>query len=422
MNPQQWLNIIKQNPIAFGLENGFKDLTDMHNDWIKSFLFEERDQTLQAHRGSYKTTCLSIAIAVMVVVYLDKSIILFRKTDDDIKEIVSQVKKLLYSAMMQQMAVDLYGKKLYLNKDSVSEINTSLYQGKRGSSQLVALGIKSSITGKHGDIIITDDIVNLEDRQSKAERNRTKRVYQELQNIKNPGGRFINTGTPWHIEDCFTLMPNIRKFDINDTGMLSHEQIQTLRKNMTPSLFAANYELLHIADEEQLFTAPIIDDGSHSDLIYDGVCHVDAAYGGDDGTAFTIAKERGDKIYVFGKLWKKHVDDVLSDIEGYRSIYRAGTLYNENNADKGYLLKQVKRPRIGYHEDTNKFIKISTFLRRHWQDIIFIKETDDEYIRQILDYTENAEHDDAPDSLASLIRVMKKGGKMQTLSRRELGI
>ena len=52
----------------------------------------------------------------------------------------------------------------------------------------------------------------------------------------------------------------------------------------------------------------------------------------------------------------------------------------------------------------NKYIKISTYLRENWSKIIFVKDTSKEYINQILDYTENAEHDDAPDSLASLIR------------------
>ena len=59
----------------------------------------------------------------------------------------------------------------------------------------------------------------------------------------------------------------------------------------------------------------------------------------------------------------------------------------------------------------NKYIKISTYLKSNWSRIIFIKGTDTEYINQILDYTENATHDDAPDSLASLIRetINKQG-------------
>jgi len=63
----------------------------------------------------------------------------------------------------------------------------------------------------------------------------------------------------------------------------------------------------------------------------------------------------------------------------------------------------------------NKYFKISTYLKSNWDRIIFIKETDKEYINQILDYTENAEHDDAPDSLASLIRETIKKSKWEVL-------
>src|SRR5699024_8143197 len=103
---------------------------------------------------------------------------------------------------------------LIIVKTTYSEIDTNLKTTNRGSSQLVGLGIGASITGKHADIVATDDIVNLKDRASKAERDRTKLAYMELENIRNNGGRFINTGTPWHKEDAISIMPNQKKFDV----------------------------------------------------------------------------------------------------------------------------------------------------------------------------------------------------------------
>jgi hypothetical protein len=60
-----------------------------------------------------------------------------------------------------------------------------------------------------------------------------------------------------------------------------------------------------------------------------------------------------------------------------------------------------------------KFIKISTYLRKYWNDIIWLEETDADYINEILDYTENAQHDDAPDSASCMIRKFK--GKREWL-------
>ena len=406
------LDIIKNDPVMFGRWSGFTDLEDIHNEWIKSFLFVSEDQTLLGHRGSYKTTCLSVAIALMIVTKPDKNIIFFRKTDTDVIEIILQTQKLLKNDYFQRLVYELYGVALEFKKESAYEIDTNLRTNTRGSSQLIGMGIKTSITGKHADIVITDDIVNIKDRISKAERDYIKLQYQELQNIKNRGGRIINTGTPWHKDDAISEMPNVKRYSVYDTGLIDMDQQQQLRDKMTSSLFAANYELKHIADADAMFTSVKIDDGKLTTKIFNGVCHIDASYGGADGTAFTVIKEQPDgTILVYGRLWQQHVDDVLEVIEQEREHYKAGTLYNEKNADKGYLNKKIKSPTKNYHEKMNKYVKISTHLKGVWSKIVFIAETDSEYINQILDYTENATHDDAPDSLASLIReTVNKGG------------
>jgi hypothetical protein len=54
----------------------------------------------------------------------------------------------------------------------------------------------------------------------------------------------------------------------------------------------------------------------------------------------------------------------------------------------------------------NKYIKITTFLRKWWPRIVFLEGTDPEYIDQILDYTE---HDDAADSAACVCRILDEG-------------
>ena len=409
-----YLDLVKHRPVAFGNEAGFTDLTTIHDEWIKSFLFASDDRTLQAHRGSYKTTSLAVAMALMIIIYPGKNQIFLRKGDDDVKEIIVQVAQMLHADIFQDLSRELYGVPIQFTKQSAFEIDTNLKATSRGASQLLGIGSKSTLTGKHGDIIITDDIVNIDDRISNAHRERTKYTYQELENVKNRGGRFINTGTPWHKDDAFQLMPNITQYDAYSTGLMTEAEIQHLRSKMTPSLFAANYELKHIADEDALFTSPIIDDGSNTEKIYNGVAHIDAAYGGSDDSAFTILnRHENGKIYVYGSLKQAHIDDVLPEFERKRELYRAGTLYNELNADKGYLAKKIKRPVKTYHEKMNKYIKISTYLREEWENIVFIKGTDPEYINQILDFTENATSDDAPDSLASLLRETQSNLKVQ---------
>ena len=60
----------------------------------------------------------------------------------------------------------------------------------------------------------------------------------------------------------------------------------------------------------------------------------------------------------------------------------------------------------------NKHLKISTFLRKWWGNVVFLEGTDKSYIAQILSYTQDAEHDDAPDSAACVARYYdRKSGQ-----------
>lgn len=407
MTREAAIAILLNEPVKIGYAVGFDKLTALHNRWIIEMIRGTNDKTLQAHRGSYKTTCVSIALACIFVLLPNKKTLFLRKTDADVKEVIRQVRNILLSPPMQEAARLIHGKDMVLITQTASELSSNLPGDSKGTSQIVAMGINGSITGKHFDRIFTDDIVNVQDRTSKAERDRTKIVYQELQNIRNRGGRILNTGTPWHKEDCFSLMPNIERYDCYSTGLISKEQLQIIREAMTASLFAANYELRHIASDDVIFTSP--QTGADPALAEQGICHIDASYGGEDGTAFTICRKSGGKYYIYGRLWQKHVDDCLPEIIRLRKAFNAGIIYCERNADKGYLAKALrdKGERADtYQEKMNKFVKITSYLKSEWKNVVFVAGTDAEYINQICDYTENAEHDDAPDSAASIVRKL----------------
>lgn len=411
---KDWLDLIYDEPYKIAQALGFDLITELHNTWLKDMIFGEEDETLLAHRGSYKTTCVSVAFALIMIIFPNLNIIFTRKTDDDVKEIVNQTNKILKSNLIAYIVLKLYNKKIQLLEENAFSITTNLKTATKGASQLLGAGIKTSLTGKHADLVFTDDIVNLKDRISKAERDEIKLRYQELQNIKNRGGRIFNTGTKWHKEDAIeTYMPNIKIYNCYETGLIDRKGIEKIRQSMTPSLFAANYELKHIADEEALFDNPNFT--NDKTLIFEGINHIDASYGGSDGTAFTGCKKQSNGTFIMiGKRWNKHVDDCLSEIYKLIDYYKLGTTYCEKNADKEYLAKQIrkdKRPVETYSESTNKFIKISTWLRKYWHRIYWLEDTDMDYINEILDYTENAEHDDSPDSASSIIRQLEGKGQ-----------
>ena len=406
------LGLLLDHPIKFAHLLGFTKLIDIHNEWIKEMVRGREDKTKQASRGTYKTTCVSFALAIIIICLPRKKTLFMRKTDTDVKEVIKQVKKILADPHTLYIIQCIYGVNLQFTTENATEINTNLSTDVRGTSQLVGMGIGSSLTGKHFDFIFTDDIVNINDRVSRAERDRTKLMYQELQNIKNRDGKIFNTGTPWHPDDAFVLMPNIERYDCYHPEIkkvISAEELEKIKNSMLPSLFAANYELRHIASENVIFISPQL----HGDpaKCEQGSMQVDSAYTGEDFTAWSVMNKVEGKYYLYGKMKRKHVEDCYEEITADYERFMCGKCYTEDNADKGFTAKEFRKHGmrvVAYHENMNKYLKIVTHLKAIWEDLVFVEGTDREYINQICDYFEDADHDDAPDSAASLARIFYK--------------
>ena len=401
------VNALRENPTAFASRLGFPLLTNLHRDWCREMVFGKSDHTLQAHRGSYKTTTVSVALWLLILLRPNSQMAFFRKTDTDVKEILEQVKKMLRTDVTQYLSEGLWGLSCHITTDNMLEVSTSLSSDARGGAQLTGMGIGGSLTGKHYDLIFTDDIVNLKDRGSRAERERTKDAYREIKNLVNRGGKIFNTGTPWHPQDAFELMPEPEKWAWDQTGLMTQEQYDEIAKVTTPSLLAANYQLRHIPSDDVIFTDPKT--GAGHEKVYNGICHVDAAYGGEDYTAFTAMRYEDGTYYVYGRLWRKHVSDVAGQIKADHTRLMLGRLHIETNADKGYVARDFKAigiPVVPYNEVMNKTIKIETYLKQAWPSIVFVNGTDQEYINQICDWTAEAEHDDAADSAACCARIL----------------
>ncbi len=414
----QIVEVLKNDPKRFGHYLGYDKLTDIHNVWHKIVWRSKVDQTLMSHRGSYKTSGLLIIGAVIhMIINPAESLCIMRKEySDHVRPAVKEIGKLMQSDKVRDIIKRIY------NIDPVieatdSEINTNL-SAKRKGLALKGVSLKSSLTGLHFDKIITDDICTIKDRISKAEREYTILIYQELQNIRNPGGTISNIGTPWHKDDVYSIMPKAHRYSIYDTNLpeFTKEHINNLKSGgMTHSLFAANYELKHIADEDSLFPDP--KKGDHPQgLPYK--MHIDAAYKGADTIAVTLMAKANDHLFAIGWVFPGNIEDHYSDIHALWLRYRAGTLLMEDNADKGLSATQFRKlgiPVSSYHEKENKHVKIIGHLYRDWKRIIWHNDTDNAYLDQIVSYIEGEGPDDAPDSAACLCRHFGKGRNVSKL-------
>lgn len=198
-----------------------------------------------------------------------------------------------------------------------------------------------------------------------------------------------------------------QRYRIDDNPFLDPSFVTELKKEYNgTSLYDRYIEGMWAASDGALFiTYPeYFNDPS---LLFDGKAHIDAAFGGSDGSAFTCARRDGDTIYMYGLLRQKHIDTLTDLFSTEARRLRCSPILIETNADKGFIAKEMRKNGDiirTYDETMNKFYKIATFLRKWWRNIRFLKGTDRAYIEQIMSYCEGAEHDDAPDSAACLCR------------------
>jgi hypothetical protein len=412
------INKLISNPHELAKLCGFKDLNEIHSEWIKLCWYgSPKHIALQASRGSYKTSSVIIfGCALNALLRPERSCAVVTKNEAASSAALSAIYKTVASGAMRNfyylMTGDSYAA---LNKNQRS-LSLSTYNSNSPEGQISAIGIKGSVTRKHFDDIVIDDIITIEDRLSAKEREYTLEILRELtNNIAKPNSRIIFTGTPWHKEDAWNYIKSfcgeIHKYPISSLDFIPKEKIQAARETLTPPLFAINYELEIKRDESLLFHEPkrgAVPIGEWAPII-----HVDASYGGADTTAATIT----DGVHLHGVTRRGHVIDHIQEINALADKYGARVGYCEDNGDKGFLARELRKGSKvkwrAYHESQNKEYKITTYLFSKWKDIIVSNDTDSEYLDQILEFSEiSTGRDDAPDSAASALRELTRKGNI----------
>ena len=234
-------------------------------------------------------------------------------------------------------------------------------------------------------------------------KSRMDRPYSLFDGTCNPEGpdhwlyAFLNSGADVYAQT----------YTLDDNPYLDPAVVASLKREYAGTVLYDRYIMgLWVSAEGALFTTcPEAD--ADPEVLRDGVAHVDAAYGGADGTALTLGRREGGTLYLYGRLWQAHVDTALDAIVGLCRSMRCAPVLCERNADRGYLARELRRRGAEartYFEKLNKHTKIGAYLRKWWSGVRFVKGTDRAYISQILSYTEGAAHDDAPDSAACVAR------------------
>jgi len=407
-------NLIDQ-PHLLGHLLGYDRLKTIHSDWIKYVWGTTDDVNLQAHRGSYKTTAITIVGMIWYHLFNPEDRILLSRKNykgacNTIVEMIGHYRR----PVMREIYRRLWGIENFKLPTARKErivLPTKQRSSKEGSVD--ASGIDTSVTGLHYERQIDDDVVAREDKESKAARLATIAYYHEQQNLRNPGGCVDVIGTPWHKNDLWSILEGIMKFPLGTPGMnipgFTEAYIRKLERALTAQLMACNYHLIHIAESDRIFPDPVKGDWPKE---LQPRAYLDPAFGGENTTALTMIGNYRRQWYARGWVWPMDVTQLYQKIVNMLEQYKNGTLYVEDNADKGASARDLaqKWPAVERRtESMNKHTRIVTFAKQHFHKLIWAHDTQTEYMSQIIDYAEGEEPDDAPDSLAGMIRELAIG-------------
>jgi len=195
----------------------------------------------------------------------------------------------------------------------------------------------------------------------------------------------------------------------------SIDEIQKIREAAGETIFQALYMQEPVDSVERLFTDPKFGEAPRGMRL---MAYLDPAFGGADYSAFTAGgMDRGDGddglIYITrGHIWRNSIDVTYNKVEKYCKDLGISVLYVESNQAQVALGHEFRRRGIIVKDIAStipKHVRIQNNVKLNWDGIRFSRGVDQDYLKQVLLYSELARHDDAPDSLSGLIKALGPG-------------
>jgi len=408
------LTIAKYPATTLGKLSGFPDFTTLHDRWVlHCWKGDGRHKKLTASRGCFKTSaCTIVGTIWWLLFHPNESVLILRKSFEDASSVLTAICKIMEMPEIRELFAFAHGEAWTYSIKRKDCVDFSFRRSAGKDLSITAKGLDGSLTGVHCSAAILDDVVTIKDKLSAAERKRTELILRDVYTSIIDRGRGVTIlGTPWHPLDALSTIPieDSMSFNIYECNLFTPEQIAEKRKTETAVGWASQYEMRHISGESNPF-ADLKETTWQTTGIDKVYAHVDTAYGKGDFCAVTIGAKRfnGD-IQIVGLCTKLSISDWLPFLVDKLKFYRVKKVFVEDNCDKGWTSSRLKERGLlvgSYLESTQKVHKISTFITEAWDDCYFdTNQSDEQYLAMISGWDPTTDYDDAPDSLASLIRA-----------------
>jgi len=425
----------------------FEMLTEkIHKRWSDALMNSSKRRKLYLKpRGTYKTSLYSISYPLWRIIRNPnlRIAICGNSSENACDHVRAIQKQILYNDKLINLFGNLYNKKLNWTQNSFSIALRKNFN--RKENNITALGFGTQMTGKHFDVIIADDIVNNDDRESPAIRKKKARWFEDIISILDPDGEILIVGTRWHPDDFYNyiineLNPKLHdneKYDIevetaidelgnpNFPDILPLSKLETLKIEKGIVEFNSQYMNLPIASGTRIFYEADIRYFEYSDSYSQrtNIAYLDPSMGknyASDYSALLIGNLTADsQLLILDAIIIRVLPDELIKIITENCLsYNIKNLGIESNSFQEYLVDDIERKLSGFDlkitkikNYTNKEIRIQSLqpLIKNGK-ILFRRDAKKAYpllLDQLLLFP-LAKNDDAPDALEGLYSLSKK--------------
>lgn len=256
-------------------EGGRPRLDPVFHRWVASKMQTNKDLLMLVPRGHMKSTWAKVKVVQLVLQKPNIRIGLFSRTSSLVEEQLNDIKVYFQNPTLRQLFPDMVpppGKK-YSGWYRCSANKLTL---KRDPSwgripqenQIEAWGAGATITGRHYDVIILDDIINELSCSTPDQIGKVRDWYSYMQSIKDPEGFELIVGTRYHFADIYgEIIKNrwfgsrafVRKAIEDDKPIYSFftkAMLDKIRRRQGPYEYSCQYDNNPIPAETQIFPPP----------------------------------------------------------------------------------------------------------------------------------------------------------------------
>lgn len=242
--------------------------------WLTTVLSTQEDVMVIVPRRHMKTTWVKVKLIQNILKNPFVRQAMYSSTSGLVEQELASIKKMIQTPKLMALFPTLIpdpgkrGTGWEVNRAAELTMYRDPEEGvSPQESQIEVYGAGSTVTGKHFDIHIYDDLISEKTTQTMEQVNKTREWYGYIQGVLEPGGQEIYIGTPYHYADLTTFIRNegiydkIYKRSAVENGQIiysyfTQKMLDKIKKRMTAYQWSCQYECDPMPQEDQLFPPP----------------------------------------------------------------------------------------------------------------------------------------------------------------------